>query len=300
MPRAPRLHVPGGCYHVTLRGNHREALFETTSDRCRLDDIVADALDRFDMRLHAYCWMTNHLHALVQVNAQPLGGFAKSVATRYARFRHKRLDTTGHLFERRHGGRLVQVDSYFLAVLRYIHLNPVNAGIVADPAAWPWSSHRAYLGRQSISWLTTSFGLSLFGADGASAARRYAEFLGTAPTEADEALEERINGQDDRVLGDDAFAAEILPAAAVSGDPSRLDELARQFCADQGLSIEHLRSKDSRRQLTPIRLALLDRALRTGAASLSEVARYLGRDPSTLSKQWKQARTDRGAIHRFQ
>jgi len=64
MPRLPRLHVPGAHYHVILRGNHREALFGCSADRDALNDIVADVIGRFDARLHAFCWMTNHLHAL--------------------------------------------------------------------------------------------------------------------------------------------------------------------------------------------------------------------------------------------
>ena len=141
MPRPPRLHVPGGHYHVVLRGNHREDLFATRDDRRVLDDIVADALIEQDARLHAYCWMTNHLHALVQVGDRPLGKLMHRIAVRYSRFRHRALDTVGHLFERRYRARLVDVDRYFVAVLRYVHLNPVKAGLATDPAQYPWSSH---------------------------------------------------------------------------------------------------------------------------------------------------------------
>jgi hypothetical protein len=71
----------------------------------------------------------------------------------------------GHLFERRYRARLFETDDYFLAVLRYIHLNPVAARIVTDPARYPWSSHRAYLGTDTPGWITTEFGLSLFSSD---------------------------------------------------------------------------------------------------------------------------------------
>ena len=67
MPRPPRLHIPGGCYHVMLRGNHREPLFGSVADRQVLNDIVIDVLGRFDTRIHAFCWMSNHLHALLQI-----------------------------------------------------------------------------------------------------------------------------------------------------------------------------------------------------------------------------------------
>src|SRR5712672_2821384 len=146
MPRPPRLHVPGGCYHVVLRGNHREALFDAPADRYSLNEIVIDVLQRFDARLHAYCWMTNHLHALVQIGDLPLGKIMQRITMRFSRHRHKALRTTGHLFERRYKAWLVDVDSYFLTLVRYIHLNPVEAGMVRDPAEYLYSSHRAYLG----------------------------------------------------------------------------------------------------------------------------------------------------------
>jgi hypothetical protein len=73
VPRRPRLHVPGGCYHVILRGNHREDLFATPNDRAALNEVIIDVLQCFDSRIHAFCWMTNHLHALIQIGNRPLG-----------------------------------------------------------------------------------------------------------------------------------------------------------------------------------------------------------------------------------
>ena len=146
MPRLPRLHVAGGFYHVTLRGNHREPLFGSDSDRRVLNSIVAESIERDRARVHIVCWMTNHLHLLMQVADAPLGKVMQRIAMRYSRYRHRRLKTTGHLFERRYQAKLVDMDSYAIALLRYIHLNPVVASIVPDPAEYPWSSYRAYLG----------------------------------------------------------------------------------------------------------------------------------------------------------
>ena len=90
MTRRPRLHVPGGLYHVTLRGNHQQAIFEHDSDSDRLDSIVADSCARDGVQVHAYCWMTNHIHALVEVGEIPLGRFMQRVASQYARFLQRR------------------------------------------------------------------------------------------------------------------------------------------------------------------------------------------------------------------
>jgi len=158
MPRHPRLHVPGACYHVILRGNHQENIFGAPEDRKVLNDIVGEALPLHGARIHAFCWM-NHLHALTQIGEMELGPLVQRIAVRYSRYRHKQLGTTGHLFERRHRAFLVETDLYFITLLRYIHLNPVNAGMVKTAQEYPWSSHRVYLGLDAIPWLTTAFGL---------------------------------------------------------------------------------------------------------------------------------------------
>jgi REP element-mobilizing transposase RayT len=118
-------------------GNHREPLFGSDADRDALNDIVADVLARVLSRIHAFCWMTNHLHALIQVSDQPLGKTMQRICMRYSRYRHKRLRTTGHLIERRYKAKLVDVDEYFLTLLRYIHMNPVKAHVVSDPRRLP-------------------------------------------------------------------------------------------------------------------------------------------------------------------
>ena len=98
------------------------------------------------------------------------------VAGQYARFVQRRVPTTGHLFERRYRAPLVKTDAHLMQLIRYIHLNPVRAGITPDAAAYAWSSHRAYLGRLTLPWLTTDLVLSLFGLEGDSRVR-YARFI---------------------------------------------------------------------------------------------------------------------------
>ena len=112
MPRRPRIHLAGGIYHAILRGNHRHPIFYQNADRTQLDEIVAHAAAADGVRIHAYCWMPNHIHLAVQVGERPLGHFMQRVASQYARRVQQRLLTTGHLFERRHRAILVQDTSY--------------------------------------------------------------------------------------------------------------------------------------------------------------------------------------------
>src|SRR5882724_5456528 len=173
MPRLPRLHVPGGHYHVVLRGNHRQALFDCSADRIALNAIVAQALERDGARHLVWLVMTNHLHALIQVGDRPLGSLMHRIARRYSRYRHRQLRVTGHLFERRYKAWLVDADTYFIALVRYIHLNPLKAQMVSNIDDYPWSSHLAYLGLRTESWLTVDFGLSLLESTVEHARRAY-------------------------------------------------------------------------------------------------------------------------------
>ena len=87
MPRLPRLHVPGGFYHVMLRGNHRANLFTCDADREELNNIVALVIDKLNARVHAFCWMTNHIHLGIQIGERPLGKVMQRIAVRYSRYR---------------------------------------------------------------------------------------------------------------------------------------------------------------------------------------------------------------------
>jgi putative transposase len=84
MPRLPRLHVPGGFYHVILRGNHRERLFSTADDRLKLNAIVAEAIEKYAAQIHAFCWMTNHLHALMRIGEIKVSKVVQRIAMRYS------------------------------------------------------------------------------------------------------------------------------------------------------------------------------------------------------------------------
>jgi putative transposase len=123
MPRSLRLHAPGAFYPVTLRGNHRQNIFFCDGHRQTLSQLIAEVIDRFGARLHAYCYMTNHIHALIQVGETPLGRIMLRIAGRYARTIQSALHTTGHLFEKRYHPVLVDADEYLLELLRYIHLS---------------------------------------------------------------------------------------------------------------------------------------------------------------------------------
>lgn len=277
--------MPGACYHVTLRGNHRQDIFFCDGDRLLLERYVAVALERVGARVHAYCWMTNHIHLLIQVADTPLGAFMQRIGTRFARAVQARVPTTGHLFQNRYHALLVDVDRYFVALLRYIHLNPVRAGLVADPVEYRWSSHRAYLGLAASNWLETGFGLRMFDTDPGRARDLYRCFVGQSIGAAgDQQLIRPLQGEP-RVLGDVAFLKTIERKAAARGLPGRsLEAIAREVCAEEGVTLAELVSVAQRRRVARARGIVAARALAEGTASVSEIARYLNRSASSVTR----------------
>ncbi len=292
MPRLPRLYVPGGFYHVILRGNHRENIFSCADDRLALNGFVAEAIEKYRARIHAFCWMTNHLHAFIQISQEPLGKVVQRIAMRYSRYRHKTLRTTGHLFERRHRAFLVDADTYFLSLLRYLHFNPVDARIVASPDEYPWSSHRAYRGLETVPWLTTEFGLGLLSKTmegGHSAYQRFINDVSSALVADDQKL---LPSSDLRVIGTDRFLASLPPPRIKPRSFSSLEELAATVCNTLQLPLDRVRSTDRHRSLTPARVVIARRAVDERIASLHQVARYLQRSPSSLCQLLKRRNVD--------
>lgn len=282
MARRLRLHVPGGFYHVTLRGNHQQPVFFRDADRLLLDSIIADAIDALDARVHAYCWMTNHIHMLVQVSDQPLGRVIHRIASRYARKVQARLRTTGHLFERRYHGVLVDSDRYLLAVVRYIHLNPVEAALVDRPCRYRWSSHRAYLGMSVCDWLTTSHVLATIAAGRQAAMRGYRRLFDAPDPLQDEVSRSFANASHGAFLGDDGFGARAGAQRPGPRSNVTLDDLLRECSRRFAVAIEALASRSRARGLSAPRAWVAHKPIQGSVCSLSAVARRLGRSESSM------------------
>lgn len=287
MPRRLRIHVPGGFYHVTLRGNHRQDIFFASEHRQWLEDIVAEVIARFAARVHAYCWMTNHIHLLVQVGEAPLGRIMLAIASRYARKVQASFQTTGHLFERRHDAKLVDADAYLLVLLRYIHLNPVRACMVAAAHDYPWSSHRAYLGRVVTPWLTTDFALSTFHRESARAVAAYQQFVDDAAVHGPSPFL-GLNANDSRILGDDRFIEKNLGVGWRPRSARTLEQVAEEVCRELSVTLAELESRSARRVLARARALVAHRCLNGRIASLAQVARRFGRDESTVRESMRR------------
>lgn len=147
MPRQPRVQFEGAIYHLTARGNRRQAIFVDERDRELFLQFLTRVVRRFGWRCHAYCLMTNHYHLLVETPQPNLSVGMHLLNSTYAHRFNWRHGFTGHLFEARFHSVLVERESHFLELLRYIPLNPVRAGLSPTAGDWRWSSYAAATGR---------------------------------------------------------------------------------------------------------------------------------------------------------
>ena len=153
MPRQARKKSATGIYHVMLRGINRSTIFHEDEDRIRFLRNIKDSMTLGDEQaegatkitpaiLHAYCLMDNHAHLLLQEGSGTLSEIMKRIGIRYASYYKWKYQSTGHVFQDRFRSQPVEDDGYFLAVFRYIALNPVRAGVAKEPGEYNWCSYR--------------------------------------------------------------------------------------------------------------------------------------------------------------
>jgi len=179
MSRAPRDFFPGAIHHVTSRGNRRAAIYHDRRDHFIWLDTLAETVEKHELKVHAYCLMPNHYHLLIETVHANLSESMHQLNAIYCQHFNRRHGLTGHVIQGRFHAVPVTKDRQLLAVARYVSLNPVRAKLVADPADWPWSSHRHYLfPDEAPDWLETNWLLSQFGTgDLSQRIAAYAKFV---------------------------------------------------------------------------------------------------------------------------
>jgi REP element-mobilizing transposase RayT len=232
MARPLRIEFPGAVYHVTSRGHRREPVFRDDDDHQLFLDVVAEAMDRFDAQVLAYCLLDNHYHLVLHTRRGNLSRLMRHVNGVYTQTFNRRHDVEGHLFRGRFKAILVDRDAYLLTVCRYVERNPVAAKLVKAPGNWPWSSYLAHAGEAPTPvWLDTA-GLHgyLLGRtpatarDRATAARRYVALV--AQHAAQDATLWKDGLRQQIFLGDEAFADRMLANSGQQGGRNRKDPRA--------------------------------------------------------------------------
>jgi putative transposase len=178
MARPLRIEYDGALYHVTSRGNDRKAIFKDDCDRELLLNTLTQVTERFHWICHGYCLMNNHYHLVIETPDGNLSKGMRQLNGVYTQAFNKRHGRIGHLFQGRFKAILVQKDSHFLEVCRYVVLNPVRVKTISHPRQWKWSSYKATAGMvQAHGCLTVDEILSHFGQRTRIAHEKYCEFV---------------------------------------------------------------------------------------------------------------------------
>ena len=161
MPRQARKHSSAELYHIMLRGINRQQILEDKEDNEKFIEILAECKKISGYQLYAYCIMGNHLHLLIKVEKEPLEQIFKRICGRYAYWYNAKYRRVGHLFQDRYRSEPIEDEEYFLRVLRYIHLNPVKAGLVNKTEDYPYSSYHCYMEQKGNQLVDVDFVLSI-------------------------------------------------------------------------------------------------------------------------------------------
>ena len=150
MPREARRKSESGIYHIMLRGINQQQIFEDREDFEKFLQILKDCKTVSEYKLFAYCLMGNHIHLLVQEGKEPIEQVMKRLATRFVYWYNIKYQRVGHLFQDRFKSEPVEDDSYFLTVIRYIHQNPVKAGLCRNLSDYKFSSYNSFFDNSDL------------------------------------------------------------------------------------------------------------------------------------------------------
>jgi len=316
MPRRARLDAPGTLHHVIVRGIEKRRIVDDDQDRKMFVKGLGELSQGIQTPVYAWTLMTNHAHLLLRSGPEGLASFMRKLLTGYAvRYNH-RHHRHGHLFQNRYKSIVVEEDTYFKELVRYIHLNPLRAGIVKSLAKldhYYWSGHSALVGRLKYNWQNTAYVLKWFGERQKQARQVYRQFveegiaLGRQPHLVGGGLIRSAGGwsevkalrrigtqekADERILGSGPFVAQILDEADLT-KKYRLANLDREkmatdlienYCEGSEISMQALSGGSRRRHISKVRRELVCRLTEDLGLSFAETARLLGVSTSAVAK----------------
>ena len=163
MSRPLRIEFDGAFYHVTSRGDEKKEIYKSIRDREQFLEYLHSATERYGAVVHGFCLMTNHYHLILETPRGNLSQIMRHINGAYTTYYNVKRQRAGHLFQGRYKAILIEADEYALELSRYMHLNPVRAGMIERPENYYWSSYCAYIGKINPPlWLTRTLVLGFF------------------------------------------------------------------------------------------------------------------------------------------
>jgi REP element-mobilizing transposase RayT len=192
MARPLRIEYPDAWYHIMNRGRRGEQIFSAKSDYFGFIELLVDTSEMWNLRIAAYCLMPNHYHLLVQTPDANISRCMRHIDGVYTQRFNRRHECDGQLFRGRFKSILIEADNYLLQLVRYIHRNPIKAGLTNRIENYVWSSHRGYLSKaEKWNWLYKDFILSMLSTEKSERIRRYRKFISTDNEKIDKVFEKK-------------------------------------------------------------------------------------------------------------
>jgi REP element-mobilizing transposase RayT len=271
-----------------LRGNQGRPIFYSDGDRVQCCLLIQEGIERFGHRIHGFCLMSNHIHLAWQQGNEGLSTAVQNLAFRYAQRINRFRKEVGHVFQGRFKSILVNKENYLAELVRYIHLNPVRAGIVKRPEDYKWSGHNAYLGTDPVAWVERDYVLKKYSENRDTAVGRYNEFIhagiGCAPE-----VDFKIGFQSG-IIGDDAFIKTIRAGEKEHHENEYGDlkistsDIIRLVCSNYKVSETEITFESRSRDLAHVRAVITLLARELDGVTILEVAEGLNRSSAGLSR----------------
>lgn len=241
--RQARERSESGIYHVILRGINRQDIFYDDEDYQHFLETINKMKSDHQFTIYGYCLMTNHIHLLIQENTDSISRVMSRIGTSYAWWYNRKYGRSGHVFQGRYGSECVEKDAYLLTVIRYIHKNPVKAGMVQKPEEYRWSSIHAYYGNREYpnSLSETSFVLGIMNQDREKAQQSFREFM--KQENDDKCLEDEVNERktDSEVKTEIEQLMNGEPIGKLQGmERTERNEILRKIKASKGISLRQI------------------------------------------------------------
>jgi putative transposase len=293
MARKPRIQFEGAFYHIIVRGNQKQDIFLDDTDCRRYLERLNTYKNTCGFILYAFILMRNHVHLLVETPKDPISRIMQRINFTYTQYFNRKYGKVGHLFQGRYKSYLCDKDTYLLNLVRYIHLNPVRAGLVKDAAVYQWSSHGDYVhGTKGL--VDTDKVLRLFSERIGVARQKYMEFMTGGDSNANPwpyaAYEQQI-------IGDECFIEKVekqMGNVEKRAKKIPIRDLVQAIEKEMGVGLPELISRRHSEQLRTARGILLALAKETGY-KMVELGRILKRDISVLSRLANIGETREGA-----
>jgi putative transposase len=239
MPRKARDKSQSGVYHIIFRGANKQEIFHDDEDNLRFIETLEKYKKVSDMKVYTWCLMGNHVHLLLGQGKEELSLTMKRIGVSYAWYYNCKYKSTGHLFQDRYRSEKVETDGYLMTVVRYIHQNPVKAGLAKNNSSWKWSSCQEYYSKKTYpeGLLDCELVLGMFSENKEAAIKKFIEYneLSTEIECLDENMQRKITDGEAKI---EIFKAiPTIELANVKCLPkAQRDEIITKIKTIQGIS----------------------------------------------------------------